>query len=507
VAVSVIAHCSSGCIPRLDDLHSRDAGAKVVFVSRTDNPPPAVPDRISESQPVSSHGEDGGAADADACATGTYLRTETSSCARHSICPPGAFVAGPGTTTQDVVCAACPSGTFSSEDNALSCEKWTECSPGEYVEAVGTDRVDRQCATCPNGTTTFGVNVGGCSTGEQCPAGTTSSSSQTCEECDAGGYCAGGDAPFVACGPSTWDDDRNAATPCVNKSRCLAGERIAYEGNHVEDRSCAACEPGTFSDVEDAGSCRVWTTCEGGFHVLAGGTAVTDRTCEPCEPGKFANEVNSDSCQSWRDCEAPDEYVSREPSATRDRVCSPCAPGDGAIADNAESCVTEAFQSQGGLASLEAENYHLATGADGDDWYELELGAVSGGKFIEVGPDDHSDWTDDPFANAPRLDYLVHFDRVGEYYVHVRGDAGANSEGFSDSCYIALDGVTADWYNFRVVGNVWEWQTRSVGLVGVGLHTVSLLAREDGFRADKIVVSLNQTQPTGAGPPESALGP
>ena len=60
---------------------------------------------------------------------------------------------------------------------------------------------------------------------------------------------------------------------------------------------------------------------------------------------------------------------------------------------------------------------------------------------------------------------------------------------------------------FEVVGGTWGWASKPVVVDSVGLHVVSVLAREDGFRVDKIVVNRSQTPPTGAGPDESPTAP
>jgi hypothetical protein len=159
-----------------------------------------------------------------------------------------------------------------------------------------------------------------------------------------------------------------------------------------------------------------------------------------------------------------------------------------------------------GQVVFEAEHPHMVTGTETDVWTDVDVPEISGGKCLEVGPDDKSDWTTEPFVRAPRLDYLVQFVAAGTYHVHVRGDAGANSEGFSDSCYAAVDGAVTDWFRFSVVGGTWAWVSKSVVLETSGVHVVSLLAREDGFRVDKLVVSTSEVPPTGNGPDESPTG-
>jgi hypothetical protein len=299
-----------------------------------------------------------------------------------------------------------------------------------------------------------------------CPLGTATSEGDTaaCDACGVGGYCAGGAAPFTVCTVGTWDEDAAAATPCVPKTACLAGYYVSSEGD-----------------------------------------ALTNRTCAECSSGQYSDTLNASSCQPWSECLAPESYQLASPASANDRQCEACPPLAVSLVDNAATCMTLAYQMAAGQVAFEAEHPHFATNTETDVWSTVDVPAISGGMCLEVGPDDRSDWTSDPFSTAPRLDYAVQFEAAGTYYVHVRGDAGASSEGFSDSCYAALDGVVTDWYRFEVVGGTWGWASQPVLLGSAGVHVVSILAREDGFRVDKIVVSTSATPPSGNGPDESPI--
>lgn len=298
-----------------------------------------------------------------------------------------------------------------------------------------------------------------------CLAGTTRTSADagSCLPCEAGGYCPGGDAPFTACESGAWDDDANAETACSPKVECLPG-----------------------------------------WYVVSEGDALVNRACDECATGQYSSTLNAARCEQWTQCLGPDSYELVAPSSSSDRGCERCAPLTVSLEHNASACVPLAYQMTAGQVVFEAEHPHVVTNTDSDAWSTLGLAEVSGGECMEIGPDDTSDWTTDPFFNAPRLDYLAQFEAAGTYYVHIRGDAGVSSEGFSDSCYASIDGAVTDWYRFEVVGGTWGWATKPIDVASEGVHLVSILAREDGFRVDKIVVSSSETAPTGNGPDESA---
>lgn len=298
-----------------------------------------------------------------------------------------------------------------------------------------------------------------------CPVGTAMSEVDAgqCIPCGPGGYCAGGTVPFIACDIGLWDPDADAATPCVDRRVCLPGQYVTNDGTATANRACADCAHGQYSDA-----------------------------------------ANSPNCQAWSECLAPASYALSLASAESDRQCAPCPPLTSSLEDNASVCAIASYQMTNGQVVFEAEHPHVVSDTATDAWSKLELAEVSGGACMELGPDDRSDWTSDPFLTAPRLDYVVHFQNAGTYYIHVRGDAGANSEGFSDSCYAAVDGVVTDWYRFSVDGGTWAWASQTVVLESGGVHVVSILGREDGFRVDKVVVSASVDAPVGFGPPESA---
>lgn len=345
------------------------------------------------------------------------------------------------------------------------------------TQQTATEGVDLANSESTSGTSTAAEDAGAAppmapiadrtsvQSSEDCPVGSAMAGGHDaggCAACPAGGYCAGGETAFTACDEDAWDHDADAATACAPKG-----------------------------------------TCDAGQFVVEGGDALSDRVCAPCADGEYSDGENAAACQRWSTCAAPDSYEVAPPTAEVDRICAPCPRFTVSFDDNSNGCGALVYQMAGGQVAIEAEHPHVITNRDEDVWSEVNLGGVSGGKCLEIGPDDESDWTSDPFATAPRLDYLVSFDDAGTFYIHVRGDAGLDSTGYSDSCYAAVDGEATDWYRFEVAGGTWGWVTKSVVIDEVGVHLVSLMAREDGFRVDKLVISTSPVAPTGNGPVES----
>lgn len=84
-------------------------------------------------------------------------------CTAFRSCDPGQYVAAPGTATSDRVCQSCPPDTWQPETvtfgpvlldaQIAGCAALQSCSPGEYyVTTTGNATDDRVCAACPPGT-------------------------------------------------------------------------------------------------------------------------------------------------------------------------------------------------------------------------------------------------------------------------------------------------------------------------------------------------------------------
>lgn len=444
------------------------------------------------------------------CNPGTFTASSNAeTCSPHRVCAAGSYASSPGSEVRDVICSSCPSGTFSASSGADTCVPWTDCLPGEFVERLGSSTADRACAMCPDGETSSVENSGACAGEGECTAGTVRVTDGgvdggACTSCPAGSYCAGGAEGEVQCAAGTWDDDSNPATPCVEQRTCVAGEYVLDAGDATRDRQCDVCDGENFTTENNESECRPWTTCESGTRVAVSGSPTADRACIRCLEGSFSATVNAPGCTDWTTCTAPDEYVVEEPSATRDRLCAACAPSTTSDVDNAERCSGPAYQMVDGQVAIEAEHVHARVAGQPvtDTWEELSIVTASGGLAIEVRPDTGDVWTDDVVTTAPHVDYRVNFTQSGTFYFHVRGSSGAGPVDTSESVYAAVDGLITPLYRFGS-GDGWAWLAQPLTIAASGVHTVQLFAREDGFRADKIVVSTSASSPVDYGPPES----
>ncbi len=172
------------------------------------------------------------------------------------------------------------------------------------------------------------------------------------------------------------------------------------------------------------------------------------------------------------------------------------------IVDSVTVDCAPVFTMVNGSVSMEAEHFHGTTqNGSADRWSVQGASQASGAACMSIGPDSGDIWTSNVQSTAPRLDFNVSFDTSGTFYLHVRAD-GANGAG--DSCWGGADAyLNTSHFDFADNPNTWGWITRTLPIATPGLHTVRLWAREDGLRADKIVINTSATPPVGGGPPES----
>ena len=291
----------------------------------------------------------------DVCADGTFSATDNaSSCESWTECAAGSYAQTTPSSSHDRTCAACASSTFSSATDAPSCAAWTTCAPGTYVSSPPSATADRSCDTCAVGTFTSAPNLATCLPAGACPAGTvqtaaaTSVTPATCMACTAGNHCAGGEAPVVACGGSTWDDDRDPATPCIAKTDCAAGSRVNDAGTATADRTCAACTTG-YSSSTNAASCTTFTICTAGQYVSKAPSATSNRQCTACAASSYSSTTNAGSCTAWATC-TPGTYVSSNGDAQNNRQCASCPAGTTTSDVNQASCTAVGTAPEAGAA-------------------------------------------------------------------------------------------------------------------------------------------------------------
>ncbi len=156
--------------------------------------------------------------------------------------------------------------------------------------------------------------------------------------------------------------------------------------------------------------------------------------------------------------------------------------------------------SGGGVIAFEAENADgRVAGAVSHSWETLDLiPGFSGIGYTDTSIDDgtniSSNWTN----TSPELQYSVNFPFTGTWYVWIRGyGPGANG----DSIHAGLLGGptnTAAAITLATTGQ-WQWtNTRMFGqgagtitIGSTGVKTFGLWMREDGFKADRVVLTTN----------------
>jgi subtilisin family serine protease len=171
---------------------------------------------------------------------------------------------------------------------------------------------------------------------------------------------------------------------------------------------------------------------------------------------------------------------------------------------------THAWVEKYGVVTIEAERANERIGRSSIDWID---GAVKPG-FVGAGY--VAAWADKGLfmgtnyaATSAELRYHVHFTKPGIYSIWIRTwapDAGG------DSVHVGVDGKELKATDRMTTGvhGKWGW-TRStmdgtvakIAIAKPGIRTINVWAREDGFRFDRIVISLGPV-PEGVGPPESA---
>jgi len=206
-------------------------------------------------------------------------------------------------------------------------------------------------------------------------------------------------------------------------------------------------------------------------------TAAGDGCDERCKIEPFCGDGNVD----------PDEDCDDANTIDTDGCLHTCqiSTGEGA------------FLEQNGLVVMEAESYTAlkAGSTTGDTWGQISVGSASGGICMQVGPDSTNQaHTTQPDINnnAARLDLDVVFENAGTWYVWVRGASTTNQGYASDSCYLGVDGAANSTFLDYPDNGTYAWLNGTVSISSAGQHTINVFMREDGFIADKIILSNSQ---------------
>mgnify|MGYP001192178083 CR=1 FL=1 len=239
-------------------------------------------------------------------------------CPAHSALVDGACVCDAGYTNYldapGDQCSECAAGSYKNASGPFAC---AECPPRSSSPAAATSLAACACADPMMVAETIN-GVLTCA----CPAGTRTTASDTCEQCELGTYTdRGGLDECRACpaGATTQRLGATAADECAcppnsalvaDRCVCLAG----FEGTLLQPGdACAACGIGTFKADRDSGACAA---CPRGASTAdVGATARSDCVC----PAHSSLTADGAACE----CDAGYTGVLNE----RGDECVPCAIG------------------------------------------------------------------------------------------------------------------------------------------------------------------------------------
>jgi len=151
-----------------------------------------------------------------------------------------------------------------------------------------------------------------------------------------------------------------------------------------------------------------------------------------------------------------------------------------------------------GIVSVEAEHYdRKTTGQSGSEYVESgPTGGFTGVLGMIVADGSEGTNNTNYAAESPGLEFDVNFVKTGTHYVWV---LAWGLDGGSDSCHAGLNGEEIDTCD-RMSGwnGQYDWSgsnmdasTTTFEVPSVGVHTVNLWMREDGFLFDKLVLTTN----------------
>jgi len=168
-------------------------------------------------------------------------------------------------------------------------------------------------------------------------------------------------------------------------------------------------------------------------------------------------------------------------------------------------------ENKDGLIVIEAEHFQNKVDKDAKWVLVKDPAGFSGDGAMQAQPDADANNNGEDFPDiSPRLDYKVKFAKAGKYRVWVRGYGKTDSD---NSCHVGLDGKAVEtsdrigdfpteewaWYN-----DTHDTEPAVIEIKEPGTRTLNLFMREDGFVADKIILTRDDKHyPKEKGPAES----
>jgi len=271
-------------------------------------------------------------------------------------CPIGQFIAGPCTSTADIICAPCfslplgsavftsgcdficeqgyiknngtcvpcPTGTYSSLDEPVNCSTCSKCLLGYYPSKPCSSISNTVCSPCQvfAGLTAF---TSGCNF--TCMQGYTKNESN-CSLCAAGTFNDKNDSTCSQCPVETFSSS-NGSTHCTACTKCLPGSYPITACTAISDTVCLPCQifPGMAAFTLGCNfTCMQGYTQNAGICSLCAAGTFNDKNdsiCSPCPTESFSFANGSTHCTACTQC-LPGTYYSAPCDAIADATCSPC---------------------------------------------------------------------------------------------------------------------------------------------------------------------------------------
>ena len=272
------------------------------------------------------------------CTAGKYS-VETARNSDCILCNGGKYSDSLGATGEST-CQDCPSRSHS-QAGASSLEDCI-CNAG-YAGSNGT------CSACPPGTY---KRLNGSSVCLSCPPGSYSTieGSISCELCAAGQYSSDIGASADVCESCPINSMSQPGSGSIADCLCNAG----YTG---ADGNCAACQPGTYKEVQGAEACVL---CPNSTYWVANGTGTRkEDVCQPCPPQ--SESPPGSSSEGNCTCIAGSEQGA-------DGSCELCPPGKfkGKGGGMCENCPAGSWNAEGSKHILECQCGQGYYGPDGE---------------------------------------------------------------------------------------------------------------------------------------------
>ena len=168
-----------------------------------------------------------------------------------------------------------------------------------------------------------------------------------------------------------------------------------------------------------------------------------------------------------------------------------------------------------GIVAIEAESYDTRTTSGVHSWVSLLDNDASAGNAMVTTP--NSGALNKTLDSTPVMKYPVLFTESGLHTIWIRGYGDTNPIGYgnNDSVHVSLDNSASSLVSLNQFPAAWTWSRQKQGggiatinIPSVGVHTVTIGMREDGFQIDKFIIAKSNTfTPTGVGPASSFTVP